>query len=77
MPTSEQKEMHRAIRAQVRGAVEVNQNKCVHYGNPTFDCYFLYNKGVEKPCFDACYRIFLNTLNFEGENSIHRRRGSE
>ena len=62
MLTPEQKEMHRQIRAQVRGAVEVNQTQCKQFGNPSLDCCALYNSGVEKPCFDACYRKFLETF---------------
>jgi len=62
MATIEQKEMHRQLRAQVRGAVEVNQNQCKQFGNPSFDCCYLYNHGVEKPCFDAYYRVFLDKL---------------
>ena len=62
MATIEQKESHRINRSRVRGAVEANQTQCAHYGNPTFDCCYLYNKGVEKPCFDACYRAFMEKL---------------
>lgn len=62
MPTIEQKEMHRQLRAQVRGAVEANQTECKQFGNPLYDCCVLFNSGVERPCFDACYRVYLDKL---------------
>lgn len=62
MATVEQKEAHRQQRAQVREAVEANQTQCGHYGNPTFYCCYPFNNGVEKPCFDACYRLFMEKL---------------
>ena len=73
MPTIEQKEVHRQIRAQVRGAVEANQTQCDHFGTPVLDCYSLYNAGVEKPCFDACYRIFLD----KSIRTLEPKRGSK
>jgi hypothetical protein len=57
--TPEQKEAHRGLRARVRGAVEVNQNQCGQFGKPSQDCLELFKAGVERPCFDACYREFL------------------
>lgn len=39
---------------------------CDKKGNPSFDCCALFNAGVERPCFDSCYRLFL--MKIIGEN---------
>jgi len=62
MPTIEQKEMHRQLRAQVRGVIEDRVSRCKDFGTPKYECLELFKVGVEKPCFDACYRLFMEKL---------------
>jgi hypothetical protein len=66
MATPKQKEMHRQLRAQVRGAVEANQTQCKQFGNPSFDCCELFKAGAERQCFDACYRKYLESFQRRG-----------